>query len=36
MAHGVVGIEIERVVCVCWLSVDIHFKLCTPPCGDVV
>ena len=36
MAHGVVRIEIEIAVCVCWLYVDIHFKLRTPPYGDVV
>ena len=36
MAHGVVRIEIEIAVCVCWLSVDIHFKLRAPPYGDGV
>ena len=36
MAHGVVRIEIEIAVYVGWLSVDIHFRLRTPPCGDSV
>ena len=36
MAHGMVRAEIEIAVCLGWLSVDIHLKLRTPPCGDGV